>query len=63
MAIHDLNLALKYCSEFMILDNGQVKAEGEVEIFSEKLIEQIYGVRIKIIRQDGEMFILPTEPL
>lgn len=63
VAIHDLNLALKYCSEFMILDNGQVKAEGGSEIFSEKLIEQIYGVRIKIIRQDGEMFILPTEPL
>ncbi len=63
MAIHDLNLALKYCREFMILDDGQVRAEGGSDIFSEKLIEQIYGVRIKIIRQEGEMFILPTEPL
>jgi len=63
VAIHDLNLALKYCSEFMILDDGQVRAEGGKEIFSEKLIEDIYGVRIKIIRHEGEMYILPTEPL
>jgi iron complex transport system ATP-binding protein len=63
VAIHDLNLALKYCSEFMILNDGQVRAEGGSEIFSEKLIEDIYGVRIKIIRHEGEMFILPTEPL
>ena len=63
VAIHDLNLALKYCSEFMILDDGQVRAEGGSDIFSEKLIEEIYGVRIKIIRHEGEMFILPTEPL
>lgn len=63
VAIHDLNLALKYCSEFMILDDGQVRAEGGSDIFSEKLIEDIYGVRIKIIRHEGEMYILPTEPL
>jgi iron complex transport system ATP-binding protein len=62
-AIHDLNLALKYCSEFIILDDGQVRAEGGSEIFSEELIEDIYGVRTKIIRHEGEMFILPTEPL
>lgn len=63
VAIHDLNLALKYCNEFVILADGQVRAEGGSEIFSEELIQDIYGVRIKIIRQDGEMFILPTEPL
>lgn len=63
VAIHDLNLALKYCSEFLMLDNGQVRAKGGNEIFSEKLIEEIYEVRIKIIRHEGEMFILPTEPL
>lgn len=63
VAIHDLNLALKYCSEFIILDDGQVRAEGGSEIFSEELIEDIYGVRTKIIRHEGEMFILPTEPL
>ncbi|MDX9902850.1 MAG: ABC transporter ATP-binding protein [Bacteroidales bacterium] len=63
VAIHDLNLALKYCNEFMILDDGQVSAEGRREIFSEKLIEDIYGVRIKIIRHEGEMYIIPTEPL
>ncbi len=63
VAIHDLNLALKYCSEFILLHDGQVRAEGGSDIFSEKLIEEIYGVRIKIIRHEGEMFILPTEPL
>jgi len=63
VAIHDLNLALKYCTEFMILDNGQVKAEGGKEIFNEKMIEDIYRVRIKIIKDGGEIFIIPTEPV
>jgi len=63
VAIHDLNLALKYCNEFMILDNGQVRAEGGTKIFDEKLIEEVYRVRIKIIRDGGELFILPLEPV
>ena len=63
MAIHDLNLALKYCSEFLILDKGLLVAGGGKEIFREDLIEEVYRVRIKIIREGDQVYIVPIEPL
>lgn len=63
MAIHDLNLAFKYCGEFMILDRGVLVAAGGKEIFREELIEDVYRVRIKIIRDGDQAYIVPVEPL
>ncbi len=62
MAIHDLNLALKYCSKFMILDRGVLVSAGEKDIFREKLLEEVYRVRIKIAREGEQTYILPLEP-
>jgi len=59
VSIHDLNLALKYCSSFILLKDGDLVAEGGKEIFSENLIEDVYRVRVKIFREDGEIFIIP----
>jgi len=63
VSIHDLNLALKYCSNFIFLDEGKMVAEGDRKIFTEKLIEEVYRVRVRIIRDEGQMFILPLEPV
>ena len=63
LAIHDLNLAIKYCTDFMILDNGDLVAAGGREIFSEKLIEEVYRVRVRIIDEEGRNYILPLGPL
>lgn len=38
-------------------------AEGGREIFREKLIEDVYKVRVKIITEEEQMFILPVEPV
>ena len=63
LSIHDLNLALKYCSSFLLLKEGELVAEGGTEIFSEKLIEDVYRVKVKIFREDGEIFIIPYKPI
>ncbi len=63
LSIHDLNLALKYCSSFLLLKDGELVAAGGKEIFTEKLIEDVYGVRVKIFREFGEIFIIPYEPI
>lgn len=63
MAIHDLNLALKYCPGFMILDQGRQVASGGKEIFSESLLEKVYRVKVKLIKEENETYILPVEPL
>jgi len=59
MAIHDLNQALKYCPEFIILDNGEIVAKGGREVFDEKLLEKVYKVKVKIFRESDQIFILP----
>lgn len=63
MAIHDLNLAIKYCSDFMILDNAELIAAGKREIFTEKLIEDVYRVKVRMIDDDNRKYILPLGPL
>jgi len=63
MAIHDLNLALKYCAAFMILDRGWQVAAGGKEIFSESLLKKVYRVKVKLIREENTTYILPVEPI
>lgn len=63
MAIHDLNLAAKYCSDFMLLSEGSLVASGDRKIFNKELIERIYKVQVRIIEEDDNRFILPIKPL
>ena len=63
LSIHDLNMALKYCSRFILLNKGTLVTEGGKEIFTEKLIEDVYRVKVKILRDDGEIFIIPYKPI
>jgi iron complex transport system ATP-binding protein len=63
LAIHDLNLAIKYCTDFMILNDGDLVAAGGRDIFSEKLIEEVYRVRVRMIEEEGRNYILPLGPI
>lgn len=63
IAIHDLNLALKYCREFMILDEGVLVAVGNRDIFTVKMIEDVYGVRTKIMKEGEDLYILTIDSL
>ncbi len=63
IAIHDLNLALKYCGEFMILNEGRMVDVGTRDIFTEQMIEQVYGVRTKILKEGEDLFILTIDSL
>lgn len=59
MAIHDLNQALNHCSEFVLMNEGLIAERGDKRIFSEEQLENIYGVRIKIFREEDHTYILP----
>jgi len=63
IAIHDLNLAIKYCTDFVLLDEGKLVAHGNQDIISKELIETIYKVKVRIIREEGETFIIPLKPI
>ncbi|MQA07886.1 MAG: ATP-binding cassette domain-containing protein [Pseudonocardiaceae bacterium] len=49
IALHDLNLAARYCDHLVILDHGQVIAAGSPEtVLTPELINTVYGVDVLI---------------
>lgn len=59
MAIHDINLALKYCDKFIIIHKNKLFAYGGKEIFTEERIEEVFGVKASIIEREDRLFIIP----
>ncbi|AWK07687.1 histidinol phosphatase [Streptomyces spongiicola] len=52
VALHDLNLAARYCDHVVVLDRGQVAAGGSPEaVLTPDLIESVYGVRVLVDRE------------
>ena len=50
LALHDLNLALRYCDWLVVLDGGQVVAEGvPADILTADLLARVYGVRARVL--------------
>ena len=48
-ALHDLNLAAEYCDRVYILLDGRIVAEGRpMEVITEELISEVYGVRASV---------------
>lgn len=52
-AIHDVNLAARYCTHFLMLKNGTVLAAGPVGEISAALLEEVYEVPVQKY-QSGE---------
>ena len=50
-AIHDLNMAARYCDRLVLLKNGQVLAEGSPEeVLVPETIQSAFGVRAAVYR-------------
>ena len=59
--LHDLNLALSFCEQLILLKNGRVYAQGTPEdVLQQRHLEYVYETKINIIKQDGKTFILPV---
>ncbi len=49
--LHDLNLALRYCDHFVLLDNGRVVVQGNAsQVMKEDVISAVYGIGMRAIR-------------
>ncbi|MFG2758014.1 ABC transporter ATP-binding protein [Streptomyces wuyuanensis] len=52
VALHDLNLAARYCDHVVVLDHGQVAAAGDPEtVLTPDLIKSVYGVDVLVDRE------------
>jgi len=51
MAIHDLNLAVRYCDQLVLLNNGrQVSAGVPEEVLTPKNLRAVFGVEARLYR-------------
>ncbi len=58
--LHDLNLAMSFCEQIVLLKNGEVFAHGVPEaVLTKSNLETVYETKINIVRQNGGTFILP----
>lgn len=60
IAIHDLNLALRFADQFVLLRKGQILAQGGQGVLSEENLSLLYDVAIKKITYNKHSYILPV---
>jgi|Deesub1362B_J571_1020462.scaffolds.fasta_scaffold00975_8 iron complex transport system ATP-binding protein len=59
LTLHNLEMAAAYSNSLVFIKKGQVRAWGKPdEIMTEDLLEEIYGVKIKIIDWNGHKFLI-----
>ncbi|MFO8235270.1 MAG: ABC transporter ATP-binding protein [Bacteroidales bacterium] len=59
-AIHDINLAIQFCSGFIMLKSGKLFASGGKEILKKKNIESLYNAKVNMTEVNGNAFFIPV---
>lgn len=61
VAIHDLNLAARFCDELVVMKNGCVLAQDEpVAVLTPDLLEEVYEVRARVLDDAGVPVVCPV---
>lgn len=64
VALHDLNLALRFCDRIVMIKDGTVVSNGTPEeVLTPELIESVYGVKTKVTDTEQGRFILAYDSL
>ena len=59
-AMHDLSLAGQYADRVVLLDGGRIIADGTPRaVLTEPTIASVYGAEVRILRDRGNVFVLP----
>ncbi len=65
MAIHDINLAARYCEEMILLSKGRIFATGRPEtVLTGTNIEAVFGIESVVNGNpaDGSVYVVPIIP-
>lgn len=63
VVLHDLSLALRFCDRLLMLQQGQVYADGPpVDVMTPDALREVYGVEALVGRQDEQPYVLPWRP-
>ncbi|GAB6103051.1 ABC transporter ATP-binding protein [Thermococcus atlanticus] len=58
--LHDLNLALRYADRMVLLHRGEKVWEGTPEDLNPAVLEEVYGVKAKILNVSGELTLIAS---
>lgn len=62
-ASHDINLIAKYADLVIVISDGGIISYGPPsEVINEEIIRAVYGVEVTVIRDNGEMYVIPLRP-
>ncbi len=62
VALHDLNLALRYADKVVVMKDGKVVVNGKpIEVLKEDVIERVYGVKAVVKRENELKYVIPLE--
>lgn len=60
IVLHDLNLAARYADKLYLIKDGRLNVFGKPEeVVTEKTISAVYGIKTKIIKDGGALFVIP----
>ena len=59
VAIHDINLAIRYCNKFLLMKDGHVHAFGGQEVISAKNIAAVYQMNVSVGKFQGIPIVVP----
>lgn len=54
LALHDINMAVRYCSHCLLLKEGRLLAAGEVGIIDTDLLQALYDVEVAMVEVGGQ---------
>jgi iron complex transport system ATP-binding protein len=59
-AMHDVSLAGQYADRLLLLEAGDVVADGvATDVLTEERISLLYGASVRVVRENGSVFVLP----
>jgi iron complex transport system ATP-binding protein len=62
-ASHDINLIAKYADLVIVISDGGIISYGPpAEVINEEIIRAVYGVEVTVIRDNGELYVIPLRP-
>jgi iron complex transport system ATP-binding protein len=59
MTMHDLNLAVRFATKFVLMKEGQIHAAGGTETITPEIIQDVYHVPVSVIQMHGKPVIVP----
>lgn len=57
--LHDLNLALRFADQFLVMRAGTVYAFGGRQVVDPEMIREVYGVQAQVLEVNGRPVVVP----